>query len=446
LVDRAARAILLGLLGRLRGGRIEIVEDGRTAAFGPDGSDLRATVEVADPRAWTWTLRGSTGLGEGYVDGLWDCDDLVALTRIAARNLAPYDRWRRRAQPILGPVQRAASLVPRNDRSGARRNISAHYDLGNPLFEAFLDERLVYSCAVFEEGAESLEDAQLAKLERACAWIDLGPDDHLVEIGTGWGALAVHAAATRGCRVTTTTISREQHAYATGLVRDLGLDDRVDVVLVDYRDLRGSFDKLVSIEMIEAVGWQYFGEYFETCSRLLKPDGAMFLQAIVIDDACYESEKASRSFSNKHIFPGGVLPSERLIGELTAERTDMRIARSEDISPSYATTLATWRSRFGDSWPALEPLGYDERFRRLWNFYLASSEAGFRERRIRDLEFLLAKPGFVPQPSGGLGLGALLARPDAGGAFERGASEVVAEAAGDAEDRALERQGGEELS
>ena len=421
-IDRAARRILLRLLGRLRGGRIEVVEDGRTMAFGPVDSDLHTTVAVTDPRAWRWTLRGSTGWGEGFVDGLWDCDDLVSLTRIAVRNLAPLDRWRRRAHPVLGPLQRAVSLVPRNTRVGARLNISAHYDLGNPLFEAFLDRRLVYSCAVFEGDKQSLEDAQLAKLERACAWIGLGPDDHLLEIGTGWGALAVHAATTRGCRVTTTTISREQHAYTTDLVRELGLDDRVDVVLVDYRDLPGRFDKLVSIEMIEAVGWQYFDEYFAACSRLLEPHGAMFLQAIVIDDDCYEAEKASQSFSNKHIFPGGCLPSERVIAELAADRTDMRIVRSDDITSSYATTLATWRSRFADAWPTLERLGYDERFRRLWNFYLSTSEAGFRERRIRDLEFVLAKPRFTPQRSGGLGLGALLARPDAGAALERAAS------------------------
>jgi cyclopropane-fatty-acyl-phospholipid synthase len=422
IIDRAARRIVLGMLARLHGGRIEIVEGGRTTAFGPGDSDLRATVEVTDPRAWTWTLRGSTGWGEGYVDDLWDCDDLVALTRIAARNLAPLDRWRRRTHPVVRPLQRAVSLVPRNTRVGARRNISAHYDLGNPLFEAFLDPRLVYSCAVFDEEEQSLEDAQLAKLERACAWIDLGADDHLLEIGTGWGALAVHAATTRGCRVTTTTISREQHAYATDLVRELGLDDRVDVLLVDYRDLGGRFDKLISIEMIEAVGWQYFDEYFATCARLLEPHGAMFLQAIVIEDDCYEAEKASRSFSNKHVFPGGCLPSERLIAELTDERTDMRLARLDDITSSYATTLAIWRGRFADAWPTLKTLGYDKRFRRLWDFYLASSEAGFRERRIRDLEFLLAKPRFMPQRSGGLGLRALLARPDSGGAVERAAS------------------------
>jgi cyclopropane-fatty-acyl-phospholipid synthase len=436
--DRLARRVLLSLLERLRGGRVEIAEGGRTRAFGPADAELRARVDVHDPRAWAWTLRGSTGWGEGYVDGLWRCDDLVSLTRIAARNLPPLDRWRRRIHPVVGPLQRLGSLVPRNTRSGARRNISAHYDLGNRLFEAFLDERLVYSCAVFDDG-ESLEDAQLAKLERACEWVDLGPDDHLLEIGTGWGALAIHAATTRGCRVTTTTISREQHAYATRRIQELGLDDRVEVLLADYRDLVGRFDKLVSVEMIEAVGWQFFETYFAKCSQLLRPDGAMFLQAIAIDDDCYETEKASRSFSNKHIFPGGCLPSERVIAACTESSTDMRIAHSEDITASYATTLATWRSRFNAAWPRLESLGYDERFRRLWNFYLATSEAGFRERRIRDLQFVLAKPRFSPGRSVGVGLGALLAGPDAGGAVKGGASEVVAGAADGGEDRALER-------
>jgi cyclopropane-fatty-acyl-phospholipid synthase len=438
LRDRLARRVLLSLLERLRGGRLEIVEAGRRHLFGPSGSALQARIEVHDPRAWTWTLRGSTGWGEGYVDGLWSCDDLVSLARIAARNLRPLDRWRRRLHPLIGPLQRIGSLVPRNTRGRARRNISAHYDLGNGLFESFLDQRLVYSCAVFEDDEASLEEAQLAKLERACEWLDLSAADHLLEIGTGWGALAIHAATTRGCRVTTTTISREQHAHARRRVGELGLDDRVEVLLADYRDLEGRFDKLVSIEMIEAVGWQFFDAYFAACSRLLRPTGAMFLQAIVIDDDCYEAEKGSRSFSNKHVFPGGCLPSERVIAACTARRTDMRIAHSEDITGSYATTLESWRSRFNEARSRLEPLGYDERFGRLWNFYLASSEAGFRERRIRDLQFLLAKPRFEARRSGSVGLGAILAGPDAGGTVKGAAGEVVAGAASRPEDRALQ--------
>ena len=387
-----ARRTVRRLLRDLRGGRLVIAEDGRERAYGPPNADLRARVAVRDPRAYAWSLRGSTGLGEAYFERLWDVDDLVALLRIAARNLGTLDRWRRRVHPLVGPLQRAATLVPRNTRVGARHNISAHYDLGNDLFESFLDDRLMYSCAYFPSPEASIDDAQLAKLERICGRLDLRPDHHLVEIGAGWGGLGIHAAREHGCRVTTATISREQHAYAVERVRAAGLEDRVTVLLRDYRDLDGAYDRLVSVEMIEAVGWQYFETFFRKCSALLRPDGLMVLQAIVIDDRLYEAEKASRSFSNKHVFPGGCLPSERLIAELVAAETDMRTVWLEDISAHYARTLRRWRERFEDAWPGLRPRGYDERFRRLWRFYLASSEAGFQERRIRDLQLAIAKP------------------------------------------------------
>jgi cyclopropane-fatty-acyl-phospholipid synthase len=392
-----ARRALFGLLSRLRGGRIEIDEAGRRFVFGPEDAELDARVQVGDPRVYSRLLRGSTGLGESYVDGDWRSDELVALARIAARNLAPLDRWRRHAHPLIAPLQRAAGLVPRNTRSGARRNISAHYDLGNALFESFLDRRMVYSCAYFAEPDSTLDDAQLAKLERICAGLELGPDDHLLEIGGGWGGLAIHAASEYGCRVTTTTISDVQHAYAGERVREAGLGDRVTLLRTDYRDLAGSYDKLVSIEMIEAVGWQYFTTFFRKCTSLLRPAGAMFLQAITIDDDLYAAEKAARSFANKHVFPGGCLPSLRLITGLVAGATDLRVAWLEEISAHYARTLRAWRQRFNGNWSRLRELGYDERFGRLWNFYLASSEAGFRERRIHDVQMLLAKPGWRPR-------------------------------------------------
>lgn len=388
-----ARGSLLRLLAGLDGGRLELAEGDTEAAFGPPEAEVHARVEVRDPRAYRWVLRGSTGLCEGYVDGLWTVDDLVALARIACRNLGSLDRWRRRVHPVLGRLQRAATLVPRNTVAGSARNISAHYDLGNRLFESFLDERLMYSCAYFPSEDATLEEAQTAKLERICDRLDLGPDDHLLEIGTGWGGLAIHAAETRGCGVTTTTISREQHAYAVERVRAAGLSDRVEVLLQDYRDLEGSYDKLVSIEMIEAVGWQYFPTFFAKCSELTHPGGAMLLQAIVIRDELYELEKAARSFSNKHIFPGGCLPSLGLIAELGG-RSGMPVGWCEEISDHYARTLAAWRERFNDAWSRLRGLGYDERFSRLWNFYLAFSEGGFRERRIADYQILLAKPGW----------------------------------------------------
>ena len=390
---------MLRVLSGIRGGRLEIADAGGLHRFGPPDAELCARVEIADRRAYRWALRGSTGFGEGYADGLWDTDDLLALCRIACRSLPPLDRLRARVQPLLRPVQNLAGLVPRNTRGGADRHISAHYDLGEALFEAFLDPRLVYSCGVFADERTTLEEAQLAKLERVCTALDLRNDDHLLEIGTGWGGLAIHAAATRGCRVTTTTISRHQHAYATERVRAEGLDDRVEVLLTDYRDLTGTYDKLASIEMIEAVGWQYFPTFFERCAALTKPGGATFLQAIVIADHLYEQEKNARTFANKHIFPGGCLPSLGLIVDL-ARRSGMPVERSVDISADYATTLAVWRQRFNDAWPGLRPLGYDERFARLWNFYLASSEAGFREHRIGDVQMLLAKDGWEPGEGG----------------------------------------------
>ncbi len=397
--SKVARRILFAVLSRLQVGRIEVVDGERFHAFGPADAELRARVEVHDPRAYRWTLRGSTGLGEGYVEGLWTTDDIVALIRIGARTMPAFDRWRRPFRRPLLALQRLGRMVPRNTRSGSARNISAHYDLGNELFAAFLDQRMQYSCARFDDPNATLDEAQVAKLEGICDALELTSDDHLLEIGTGWGGLAIHAAKTRGCRVTTTTISREQHAYATERVRESGLAGQVEVLLTDYRDLRGVYDKLVSIEMIEAVGWQYFPTFFDRCSALTRPGGLFFLQAIVIDDDAYEVEKASRSFANTHVFPGGCLPSEALIEEL-AGASSMPVHSVEDITASYARTLELWRERFNDAAPRLRSLGYDRRFARLWNFYLAFSEAGFRERRIRDLQMVLAKAGRTTEGSG----------------------------------------------
>ncbi len=284
--------------------------------------------------------------------------------------------------------------MPENTRTSARKHISAHYDLGNDLFSAFLDERMVYSCAYFPDRQASLEQAQLAKLQRICERLQLGPDNHLLEIGSGWGGLAIHAAREHGCRVTTTTISAEQHALASRRVREAGLEDRVTVLARDYRDLEGRYDRLVSVEMIEAVGWQYFDEFFRRCGELLTPDGLMLLQAITIDDRIYETEKGARSFANTYVFPGGCLPSQGLIADCLARVTDMREVWREDITAHYPPTLVAWRRRFLDAWERLRAKGYDERFRRLWTFYLCSSEAGFRERRIADVQALFAKPGW----------------------------------------------------
>ena len=392
-LERILRRAWIAALSRLRGGRLELAEPGgRRLRVGEGAADLSATLEVHSPRFYRALLGGSIGLGEAYRDGVWDCDELVALIRIAARNMAPLDRWRRRLHPLLAPLQRTVWRVPRNSRRAAHNHISTHYDLGNNLFALFLDESMMYSSAVFPGPEASLGEAQEHRMERICRALELGPDDHLLEIGTGWGGMAAHAASRYGCRVTTTTISREQREGALRRIRDSAVEDRVTVVLEDYRDLRGRYTKLLSLEMIEAVGWQYFELFFRRCSELLEPDGLFLLQAIVIDDRLYEIEKAARSFANTLIFPGGCLPSVEVIQRSVARQTDMSTVWLDEIGAHYARTLELWRERFLANADLAAELGYDEAFRRLWTLWLAMSEAGFRERRLRDVQILFAKP------------------------------------------------------
>jgi cyclopropane-fatty-acyl-phospholipid synthase len=399
-LDRIARRLVLRLLSRMRRGELVLVEGSRRLRFGGPRQERSPSAElrVHSQRFYREFLRGSIGLGEAYADGLWDCADLVSLTRIGALNMSRLDTLRRALSPLLAPLQRIASRLARNTPARARKRIAAHYDLGNELFSQFLDRTMMYSCAVFDPPTATLEQASLAKLERICAKLELSPSDHVLEIGTGWGGFAEYAAARYGCRVTTTTISAEQHAYASERIRKARLSDRVTVLFEDYRDRaldrRGPYDKLVSIEMIEAVGWQYFPTFFRRCSELVAGHGAMLLQAIVIEDRAYEVEKASRSFANTHIFPGGCLPSLRVIARNVARVTDFREAQLEDITAHYVTTLQRWRERFTAAAEQVSQLGYDERFRRMWELYLAYCEGGFRERRIQDVQLLLAKPGF----------------------------------------------------
>jgi cyclopropane-fatty-acyl-phospholipid synthase len=392
-VEAASRRVALGAFSRVQGGLLELIEpDGRRFRFGDAAADVVATVKVNSMRFYRSLLSGSIGLGEAYRDRLWDCDDLVALLRIACRNLGSLDRWRRRLHPLLVPLERTLWRVPRNSKRASRRHISEHYDLGNDLFALYLDESMMYSSAVFPNPDASLAEAQVNHLERICQALELGPEDHLLEIGTGWGAMAAYAAGNYGCRVTTTTISQEQREGALRRIADSGVDDRVTVLLEDYRDLRGRYTKLVSLEMIEAVGWQYFDVFFRRCSELLEPNGLFFLQAILIDDRLYETEKSARSFANTLIFPGGCLPSMEVIQRTVARETDMSTIWLEEIGAHYARTLELWRERFIANADLAGELGYDEPFRRLWTLWLAMSEAGFRERRLRDLQAVFAKP------------------------------------------------------
>jgi cyclopropane-fatty-acyl-phospholipid synthase len=399
----AWRVTASALLHQIRVGSLVIVDQtaprrARRYQFG--SGPPAATIEMRDPGFWKALLRGSRGLADSYAAGLWDTPDLVAVMRLAARNAVVIDRVRQFTAPLWSPRQRLRAALRRNSRSRSRRDIAAHYDLGNELFSRMLDPTMSYSCALFEHEGMTLEEASVAKLERVCEVLQIGPEDHVLEIGTGWGGFSVHAAATRGCRVTTTTISAEQHAYAVARVRDAGLQDRVTVLCSDYRDLRGRYDKLVSIEMIEAVGWQHIGTFFQRCSRLLHPHGAMLLQAITIDDRAYEVEKASKSFIKEYIFPGGCLPSLEVIQRNIARRTDLQTVGLRDITSSYVTTLRRWRENFTAHRDELAALGYDESFHRLWTLYLAYCEAGFAERRICDVQLLLAKPRWAAHASG----------------------------------------------
>jgi cyclopropane-fatty-acyl-phospholipid synthase len=409
-IERVSRGIAMRALGGLQGGRLELIEpSGATHSFGPSSADLGATIKANSTRFFRSMMGGSIGLGKAYRDGLWDTNDPVSLVRIACRNMPRIDDLRRRFHPLLAPLQRTVWRVPRNSRNKSRNHISAHYDLGNDLFALFLDESMMYSSAWFPNPKASLAEAQEARLDRICRALELGPDDHLLEIGTGWGGFAVHAASRFGCRVTTTTISQEQREGALRRISEAGLGDRITVLLEDYRDLTGRFDKLVSLEMIEAVGWQYFDRFFRRCSELLADDGLMFLQAITIDDRAYELEKAARSFANTLIFPGGCLPSVEVIQRSVAKETDLSTVWLDDISAHYSETLRLWRERFVANSDLAAELGYDEPFQRLWTLWLAMSEAGFRERRLRDVQILFAKPGRTPslaESYGAIGAGA----------------------------------------
>jgi cyclopropane-fatty-acyl-phospholipid synthase len=394
-----ARAIAERFLRRIGTGQLVVHENGtqRTYGSGPPA----ASVYVRSPEVWRKLLRGSRGFAESYFEGMWDSPDVTAVVRLAARNVGGLDRLRRRLSPLRAPFQWLTAIVAKTQtRRRARRSIAAHYDLGNDLFELMLDPTMMYSSALFERPGMSLEEASLAKLERVCERLQLGPDDHVVEIGSGWGGFAVHAAATRGCRVTTTTISQEQHDWAVAAVRRAGLEHLVTVLLEDYRDLAGTYDKLVSLEMIEAVGWRHFGTFFEKCSSLLAPDGLMLLQAITIDDRAYQVEKAGSSFINTYVFPDGCLPSLEVMSRCVARRTDMQAVGLEDLTPHYAETLRCWRANFLANLERAARLGYDRRFQRLWTLYLSWCEAGFAERRIGDVMMLLAKPRHRSSPWG----------------------------------------------
>ncbi len=392
--------LVLGRLARVRHGVLTVHEGGRRHVFGDgDGAFPPAAIHVRDRRFWGAVgLRGSVGAGEAYAHGWWTSDDPVAVVRLFARNKEATDGVERGLAALSRPFLAAYHAVRRNTERGSRSNIAAHYDLSNDFFGLWLDDTMTYSCGIFERPDATLREASVAKIDRLCRKLDLRPDDHLLEIGTGWGALSIHAAREYGCRVTTTTISQEQHALAAERIRAAGLEGRVTLLQQDYRRLEGQFDKLVSVEMIEAVGHHYFQEFFRRCAALLKPDGRMALQAITIADQNYESARRSVDFIQRHVFPGSCIPSVTALCDAMTKASDLRLVHLEDIGHHYAPTLAAWRRNLRARWDDARALGYDETFLRLWEFYFAYCEGGFAERAIGDVHMVLDRAGARAAP------------------------------------------------
>ncbi|MDQ0008397.1 cyclopropane-fatty-acyl-phospholipid synthase [Luteibacter jiangsuensis] len=398
-LDRFMRKRLLNALKGLRHGQLSVHDAWGRVVLGEEESHapLHVHVHVDDPRFYrTLAFQGSVGAGEAYADGLWRCDDPVDLVRLLVRNRNLLDGMESGLARLANWSMRAWHALRENTRAGARRNIAAHYDLGNAFFELFLSPDLMYSSALWAGDEDTLETASTRKLDVICRKLNLNRGDRLVEIGTGWGGFALHAAKYYGCHVTTTTISREQHTLAKRRVADAGLSDQVTLLLEDYRDLDGTYDKLVSIEMIEAIGARYLPAYFAKLGALLKPDGLGLVQAITIEDHRYAQALASVDFIKRHVFPGSFIPSLNAMLEAKTHASDLALVHQEDFGPSYARTLRAWRERFMARLPEARALGYDDRFLRLWEFYLAYCEGGFMERSIGVSHLLLAKPGAQP--------------------------------------------------
>lgn len=391
-LSRLYEKAVVAQLSRLRRGCIHLHTAGEVYELGDAESDLSVTLTVYDRRFFESVVHGgSVGAAESYMQGGWHCSDLTTLVRILVRNQDLSDELERGFARITGTVLKGFHWFHRNSRRGSRKNIAAHYDLGNEMFELFLDKDwMMYSSGLYYSGSESLEQAQQQKLARLCDKLDLQPSDHLLEIGTGWGGCAVFAAQHYGCKVTTTTISRQQYDYAVQRVEKAGLTDQVTVLLEDYRDLQGQYNKLISIEMVEAVGHHYIDDYFQRCADLLTPDGLAIIQAITLEDHRYAQAVKSVDFIKRYIFPGSFIPSVTVLSNAAA-KAKLKLTSLEDIGPSYALTLAAWRQRFNSSLEQVRSMGYPESFIRMWEFYLCYCEGGFTERSISDVQLLFSK-------------------------------------------------------
>jgi cyclopropane-fatty-acyl-phospholipid synthase len=394
LVDQLAKSLLFSQLQKIKYGKLSIVDHHGVYHFG-QSEEIKVTLTVNKLSFYSRTLLGgSIGNAESYVDHDWDCNNLTDLVRLFVKNREVLQQIDGSMVNLLAPFQKIFHGFRSNTLEGSKKNIRSHYDMGNDFFKLFLDSSMMYSCAIFDSKNSTLEEASLKKIEMICEKLELKETDHLLEIGTGWGALAIHAATQYGCKVTTTTISKEQFDYTQSKIKSLDLENKISVLFKDYRELQGSYDKLISVEMIEAVGLNNLDTYFEVCSRLLKQNGLMVLQAITIRDQYYQQAKQSVDFIQRHIFPGSGIPSIHSMLNSVTKKTDMIMIFQQDYAEDYAHTLWHWSQRFTNNSENVLDLGYPSFLPRLWQYYFSYCEGGFRERVIGLSQMVFSKPHY----------------------------------------------------
>ena len=389
-----SKKLILRWLDGFSKGHLTLIDGNERLEFdeSKQQATIHATIKVNHARAYWHILKnGTLGAGESYMNGDWSSDDLTNVIELMVANMDALQNLNGKRGVVAKTLSLITRVINANSLLGSRRNIAAHYDLGNDFFKLFLDPTMMYSSAIYQHQSQSLQEASVNKLQRICEKLDLQPSDHLLEIGTGWGGLAIHAAKHFGCQVTTTTLSKEQHDYAVEAIEAEALSDKITVVMQDYRELRGKYNKLVSVEMIEAVGHEFLPSYFKQCNDLLTDDGIMLIQAITIADQRYHWYRKSTDFIQKYIFPGGCLPSTEIISQHLAKHTQMQLVHLEDITKHYAQTLKDWRLGFFAQMDAVKEQGYPQWFIRMWEYYLCYCEGGFNARSIQTGQYVFAK-------------------------------------------------------
>lgn len=394
-LNKIAKKFFINLCKEIKFGRL-IIEDGSEHyEFGDQASELIANIKINSPSFYSCVFsHGENGIAEAYINGFWSCSDLTKVLLIGIKNNDISKQMTSWKSKIVSAIFKLEHYRKHNSKEGSKKNILSHYDLGNSFFKEFLDPTMTYSCGIFKTDNCTMEEASINKIDILCRKLDLKPEDHLLEIGTGWGAFAIYAAKNYGCKVTTTTISDSQFEYALEKIKQENLTHKITLLKRDYRELNGQFDKLVSVEMIEAVGHEYMGVFFKTCNRLLKPNGLMAIQAITIQDQNYHYARDNIDFIKRYIFPGSCIPSNEIMIKNLSKETDMVLRDAHDIGLDYAQTLHLWQKTFNQNSQKIKTIGLPEAFLRLWNYYFSYCEAGFLERHISATQMVFAKPNY----------------------------------------------------